>query len=442
MVGVGHVGEWLPGRAERRSDRAKVPEVSHVQGELAEHPALVRITQWEAESRPPGHGQKGNQDGNQRPADPGFCQARRHRVHRLTIVSTIVGDRAVVAAWVGSTNLGDELVFSVLRRLLSDRDIEVVVPSVNPTDTTAAHQVDAFSHLDPWALRRHLRTSETLVFGGGGLLQDETSVWNLPWHLSRIRAARRAGVPWAGVGLGASGLTTHRGRRQVVAALVDHVAVAVRDQASAEILTSLGVPRVVRAADLAWLADPPDRRGSGVLAVCLRGPQTARWRPGTPGPPAHIPNATIIALAAAIDATATATGLSTRFVALDSVADHLLHQRVADRMTTPADTRRPNLNELLAEFGDVEVAATMRYHGAVAAAMAGAPVATLPFSPKLAALTDDLGPAAVGATGPDDLPRAVAAALAGKRHLAASVQRLTELAGVNTTTLDDLLEAS
>ncbi|SVD49216.1 uncharacterized protein METZ01_LOCUS402070, partial [marine metagenome] len=58
-------------------------------------------------------------------------------------VSDAVGDRAVVAAWVGSTNLGDELVFSVLRRLLSDRDIEVVVPSVNPTDTTAAHQVDA-----------------------------------------------------------------------------------------------------------------------------------------------------------------------------------------------------------------------------------------------------------------------------------------------------------
>ena len=111
-------------------------------------------------------------------------------------------------------------------------------------------------------------------------------------------------------------------------------------------------------------------------------------------------------------------------------------------MATPADTRRPNLDGLLTEFADVEVVATMRYHGAVAAAMAGAPVATLPFSPKLAALADDLGPAAVCATGPDDLPRAVAAALAGRRHLAGSVQRLTELAGGNTTTLDDLLEAS
>ena len=357
-------------------------------------------------------------------------------------MSDVVGDRAVVAAWVGSTNLGDELVFSVLRRLLSDRDVEAVIPSVNPASTVAAYQVDAFSHLDPRALRRHLRASKALVFGGGGLLQDETSVWNLPWHLSRIRTARRAGVPWAGVGLGASGLTTPGGRRRVTTALVDHVAIAVRDQPSAEMLTGLGVPRVVRAADLAWLAVPPDRRGSGVLAVCLRGPQTARWRPGTLGPRAHIPNVTINALAAAIDATATATGLSTRFVALDSVADHRLHQLVADRMATPADTRRPTLDGLLTEFADVEVVATMRYHGVVAAALAGASVAAMAFSPKLAALAHDLGPAATHSASPENLPGAVTKVLAGKRHLSEAVERLTDLAGGNGNVLDDLLEAS
>ena len=356
-------------------------------------------------------------------------------------MSGAVGDRAVVAAWVGSTNLGDELVFSVLRRLLADRGVETAVPSRDPAGTTAAHQVDAFGHVDPWALRHHLRSADALVFGGGGLLQDETSIWNLPWHLSRIRAARRAGLPWAGVGLGASGLTTPRGRRQVAAALVDHVVVAVRDQPSAKILTGLGVPRVVRAADLAWLTDRPNRQGSGVLAVCLRDPQTARWRPGALGPPARTPEATIRALASAIDATGTATGLCTRFVALDQVADHRLHQQVADRMATPADIRRPTLAGLLAEFADVEVAVTMRYHGAVAAALAGAPVVSLGLSAKLTSLADDLGPAAAHATSPGDLPRAVGEALTGGRHVTEAVERLTELADGNTTILDDLLEA-
>tara|TARA_B100001179_G_scaffold124646_1_gene89259 strand:- start:24 stop:359 length:336 start_codon:yes stop_codon:yes gene_type:complete len=111
-------------------------------------------------------------------------------------------------------------------------------------------------------------------------------------------------------------------------------------------------------------------------------------------------------------------------------------------MATPADTRRPTLAGLLTEFADVEVAATMRYHGGVAAALAGAPVTTLAFSPKLTALADDLGPAAVPAAGPGDLPRAVGEALTGGRYLAEAVERLTELAGINGTTLDDLLGAS
>ena len=352
-----------------------------------------------------------------------------------------MGDRAVVAAWVGSTNLGDELVFSVLRRLLADRGVEAVVPSVDPSATAADHGVDAFNHLNPLALRQSLRGADMLVFGGGGLLQDETGVWNLPWHLSRIRAARRAGVPWAGVGLGASGLTTARGGRRVATAFCDQVAVAVRDQRSADALTGLGVPRVVRAADLAWLADPPDRQGSGVLAVCLRNPQTARWRPAMVGPPARPSLAAIGALAMAIDATAAATGLTTRFVALDPVADHPLHLRIADRMATRAEIRSPNLEGLLAEFADVDVVVTMRYHGAVAGALAGAPVVSLPFSPKLAALADDLGPAMVAAHSPDDLPQSVTTALNGSDHLAGTVEGLIDLAGGNATTLDDLLGA-
>jgi polysaccharide pyruvyl transferase WcaK-like protein len=111
-------------------------------------------------------------------------------------------------------------------------------------------------------------------------------------------------------------------------------------------------------------------------------------------------------------------------------------------MATPVETRCPTLEGLLAEFAEAEVVATMRYHGAVASALAGAPVATLAFSPKLDALANDLGPAAATATNPDDLPQAVANALAGSRHLAGAVEHLTELAAVNATTLDRLFEAS
>ena len=148
-------------------------------------------------------------------------------------MSADVAEQATVAGWIGSANLGDELVFSVLRGLLADRGVAVSAPSLNPAETAATHDVEAFGHLDPLALRRHLRAGDAMVFGGGGLLQDETGIWNLPYHLHRVRAANRAGTPWAGIGLGAGGLTTRLGRSQVRRALHGHTAIAVRDDASA-----------------------------------------------------------------------------------------------------------------------------------------------------------------------------------------------------------------
>ena len=61
--------------------------------------------------------------------------------------------------------------------------------------------------------------ADAMVFGGGGLLQDESSAWNLTYHLSRVGMADRRHLPWVGVGLGAAGITTRRGERTVADAL-------------------------------------------------------------------------------------------------------------------------------------------------------------------------------------------------------------------------------
>jgi hypothetical protein len=89
---------------------------------------------------------------------------------------------------------------------------------------------------------------------------------------------------------------------------------------------------------------------------------------------------------------------------------------------------------------------TMRYHGAVAAAMAGAGVVTLAFSPKLDALAADLGPACrhvpAGGDGLSGLPGAVEGALGARGGLPGAVSRLRGLAGRNVDVLDDLLAGS
>ena len=47
-------------------------------------------------------------------------------------------DRAVIGAWVGSSNLGDELIFSILLRLLKEKGVKVSVPSVDPVKPVKA----------------------------------------------------------------------------------------------------------------------------------------------------------------------------------------------------------------------------------------------------------------------------------------------------------------
>ena len=358
-----------------------------------------------------------------------------------------MAEQATVAGWIGSANLGDELVFSVLRGLLADRGIAVAAPSLNPTETAATHDVDAFGHLDPVALRRHLRATDAMVFGGGGLLQDETGIWNLPYHLHRVRSARRASTPWAGIGLGAGGLTTRLGRSQVRRALVDHTAIAVRDEASLNTLTSLGIERVVRSADLVWLTNPPEAATrTGTLGVCLRAPQTARLVPAALGPRGHLTDDLAAAIAAAIDATATATGLTTHFIAFEAAADDPVHRQVADHMQTPAETLTPGLADVLAAVASTEAMITMRYHAAVAAALAGSGVVTLDFSPKLGSLAAELGPACChlspsATDGLTRLPEAVTAALAARGALPEAVARLRALSGRNVDVLEDLVAA-
>src|SRR5213594_2982087 len=112
----------------------------------------------------------------------------------------------LVAGWVGSTNLGDELVFSSLVRKLRARGIDVVAVSLATDATVRDHDVHAVGHLDAIALTRTLSRVDAVIVGGGGLLQDSTSPFNLPYHLARPVVARLRGRPVGAIGIGAGPL--------------------------------------------------------------------------------------------------------------------------------------------------------------------------------------------------------------------------------------------
>jgi len=356
--------------------------------------------------------------------------------------------KLLVAGWIGSTNLGDELVFLGLRHLLAPYGAQLCAVSVDPPATRAQHGVGAVGHLDVPTLVRAVDEADGVLFGGGGLLQDDSSALNLPYHLSRVLLARLRHTPFAAVGLGVGGLSTSSGRSLVRAAMQNAAGIAVRDRESRVLLDEVGVPGAVVAADLAFAVAPPDASAAprDRVAVCLRPWSAEHSRlpaaaQGDRTDPEHLD-----ALAAALDAVAGRTGLAIEFVALQADRDDDVHAGVAARMRTPSTRVVPDLGDLLPTIARARAVVAMRYHGGVAATLAGVPSVLIGYAPKVDALAEELGEGgrALG-WDPDELrqvPDALEAVLAGGAAVARTRQNLRTRQSGNREVVERLLAAA
>lgn len=302
------------------------------------------------------------------------------------------GGDVTVSAWVGSTNLGDELVAAALVAKLRARGAVPVLLSRDPAGTQATHGAPAVSA--PALLQRRGARPGAVLLGGGGLLQDETSSFNLPFHLLRTALAAVPGRPVAGVGLGAGPLATRAGRALLRRALPRAFAISVRDEHSRAALAELGV-RATLAADLAIGLPIPQVEVEDRLAVSLR-PWAGRrhllpvsWHHrGGSDPPA--PPWFIEGMAAALDRSCATTGLTVHFVALQADRDDVVHRAVAALMRTPCTFATPGVSTVVAEVAASRAVVAMRYHAGVAALLGGRPAALIGYSPKVAALAGDV----------------------------------------------------
>lgn len=299
----------------------------------------------------------------------------------------------LVAGWIGSTNLGDELVFRSLKGKLQQRAVDVVAISLDPVTTQRDRGARAVGHRDLFGIGRAMRRADAVIFGGGGLLQDATSPFNVPYHLLRPALARATRRPVAGIGLGAGPLTTAVGRAFVRGGLRGVAPITVRDDDSGFVLRRLGL-ETRTSADLAFGLPVPPATIADRLVVCLRPwssgrgllPVGSRRTNGTP--PWFVP-----AAARSLDGASSALGLPVHFVALQRDRDHALHAEIAAAMRAPATFATPDVAEVVDEISRGAVVVSMRYHGIVAATLAGRPSVAIGFSPKITAIAGELGDA-------------------------------------------------
>lgn len=329
-----------------------------------------------------------------------------------------------LAGWLGSSNLGDELIGSMMVSRLVELGLDPLAITVDPARTAVNLGVASIEHGRPGhtpQLAKSLRQVDGLVFGGGGLIQDETGPLNLPFHLGRLVIGRMWRKPWVGVGLGVGDVRRGFGKLLVDAAMRGSLGLTVRDPGSMVRLRAMGVTAEL-AADpvIAWPNVDP-QPVDDVLAVIVRRRNVASQRTAATGPE---PDADWLnRLVAVLDAASESTDLPIRLVAFEAEHDAALHRQLADRLATRVEIIEPGVDDVVAQVGRAQAVLTMRYHGAISALVTGRPAVMIDYSPKMADLSADL--AGAMPTVPVELynPAAVADALQQ------AIGRVDELAG-------------
>ena len=174
--------------------------------------------------------------------------------------------KAALLGYYGFGNLGDELLVRACLEILSSIGVkrqEISVLSNNPEETSKNFSVDSVNRWKFFEIFRVLRETERLIFGGGGIFQDRTSLMSCVWYWAVVRLARLMGVKVFAAGQSIGPLSSRISRLLAGNALRSCGLVQVRDEKSKILAESLGCKNVVRGVDLVMTLSSENRISTG-----------------------------------------------------------------------------------------------------------------------------------------------------------------------------------
>ena len=292
--------------------------------------------------------------------------------------------KVLLCGYYGEHNLGDDALLEVLLGQLPPGS-EPVVTARDQALVRRRFGVATTDRRSFGGVLRALAGCQTLVLGGGSLLQDSTSFKSLVYYAALIVAARLRGKPVGLWGQGLGPLRRRRSRMLVRLLLPLATAISWRDPASAALAAGWGIAAEL-GSDPVWGLAPRDWHGRG-------GPIVLCWRPT-----AHLHGAAWRPYLEALDQLAAQADRPVLWLPFHQEQDRgLLAALHTEGLVPPALMARSRELELqdptaaLEQFAGASLVLAMRLHGLILAALAGAPTAALSYDPKVAAAAEAIG---------------------------------------------------
>ncbi|MBL8059235.1 MAG: polysaccharide pyruvyl transferase CsaB [Chthonomonas sp.] len=294
--------------------------------------------------------------------------------------------KVLLAGYFGCENLGDDAILLGFIEGIRQAGLEPTVLSGAPEETYRLYGLSSIPRKDMARFRQAMSEHHALVFPGGSIFQDVTSVKSAMFYANLVREAKKLNKKVALLSQGVGPLSSFLGKRAAKFAFESADAITVRDPESIRTLQSLGIKATPRAtSDMAFLLPTVTGEEGGFQVGSMK---SVGLIPRPHGRPQEVER-----LFADLSRLLFENGYMPTLIELDRQLDGPLIQSIEKaqggkipslrKLTTPMELQK----RLLRMDGVI----SMRLHGGIIATTVGVPSVMLSYDPKVSAFASEAG---------------------------------------------------
>ncbi len=294
--------------------------------------------------------------------------------------------KLLLAGYFGCDNLGDDAILLGFVEGAGRAGYEVTVLSGAPEETYRQYGLTSIPRKDMARFKEAMAKHDALVFPGGSIFQDVTSVKSALFYANLVREAKKLNKKVVMLAQGVGPLTTFLGKRAAKFAFESADAIAVRDPESIRSLHTLGLKAVPRAtSDMAFLLPAIQGEEAGYQIGTMKSVGLI--------PRPHGKGQEVEKLFAELSRLLFENGYMPTLIELDRSFDGPLIQSIekAQGGKIPSLRRLGTPMELQKRLLRMDGVISMRLHGGIIATTVGVPSVMLSYDPKVAAFASEAG---------------------------------------------------
>ena len=293
----------------------------------------------------------------------------------------------LLAGYLGAGNLGDDAVMLGLVHGLGGAGYSVTVLSGAPEETHRLYGFPSVPRRDKKLVEAAILKCDALVFPGGSIFQDASSMMSPTYYADLVETAKKAGKRVVLVGQGIGPLTGFIGKNATRKALNMADGITVRDPMALQTLKDLGVTKPARmAADSAFLLPVPRLSEDGGFG--MGGMRSVAIAPR----PFKAKGVDVAALFGEFCKLLYGAGVMPNLLPMDRNEDIPLVEAISKaqggkvpdlrKVTTPMEVQQ--------RLARMDAVLAMRLHAGILAATVGVPPLMVNYDPKVAAFAKGL----------------------------------------------------